>query len=69
VLKRVVLNVLKVVAGIAAIVALFVPVSTFNQILIFFVSVAVLMFCFWASDALDTDKPGSLTIWPRKPRR
>ena len=63
-LKKGILAVLKVLAGAAAVVALFVPVSTFNEVLIFFVSILVLVFCFWASDVLDTDKPGSLSVWP-----
>ena len=65
-LKEGIVAVLKVLAGAAAVVAFFVPLSTFNQVLIFFVSIMVLISCFWASDVLDSDKPGSLSIWPNK---
>jgi len=67
VLKRAILNVLKVVAAIAAVVAIFVPLGTFNQVLIFFCSIAVGVACLLASSELDDDDPGSLTFWPPKP--
>lgn len=65
-LKRAILNVLKLLAGIAAVVAIFVPLGTFNQVLIFFVSIGVGIVCFIASSELEDDKPGSLSFWPPK---
>jgi hypothetical protein len=64
VLKKGILGALKVIAGAAAVVAIFVPVGTFNQVLIFFVSVAVIIGCLLASDAFDSDGQSASSIWP-----
>jgi hypothetical protein len=63
--KRVVLNVIKVVAGIAAAVFWFVPLATGTQVVLFVGSIVVLLICFAASSSLDDSQrirlnPGSI---------
>jgi hypothetical protein len=58
--------VLKIVAAIAAVVAIFVPLGTFNQFLIFCGSVGLGILCFIASSALEDDDAESLSFWPPK---
>lgn len=63
-LKRGILAALKITAVAAAVVAVFAPVGTFNQLLIFVVSVAVFVGCLLVSNALDSDGSGDVSIWP-----
>jgi hypothetical protein len=56
--KRVVLNVIKVVAGIAAAVFWFVPLATGTQVVLFVGSIVVLLICFAASSSLDDSNTG-----------
>jgi hypothetical protein len=65
-LKRAILNLLKVIAVIAAVMAIFLPLSTFDQVLIFFGSIMVGFACLVASSELDDDSDESLSIWPTK---
>jgi energy-coupling factor transporter transmembrane protein EcfT len=58
--------VLKVLAAVAFIIAFFVPLRTFDQILIFIVSVTIGAGCVIASRAVDDDK-GGFSPWPPKP--
>jgi hypothetical protein len=67
-LKGVISKVLKVVAAIAGGVALFVPLHTFNEDLIFFGSITVIIVCLIAWSELDDDH-GSLSFWPPKPNK
>ncbi len=67
-LKRTVLNVLKIVLAIAGVVALFVPFGTFNQLLIFFVSIAIIIGCLIALGELGDDQGGNIH-WPPKNNR
>jgi hypothetical protein len=68
ILKAVISKVLKVVAAIAGIVALFVPLGTFDEALIFFGSIAVIFVCLIAWSQLDDDH-GSVSFWPPKPNK
>ncbi len=62
--KRLVLNVVKVVAVIAAIVFWFMPLATATQVLLFVGSIVVLLICLAASGSLDDSNTG---YWPQKP--
>jgi len=62
--KRLVLNVIKVVAGIAAMVFWFVPLATGTQVVLFVGSIVVLLICFAASSSLDDSNTG---YWPQNP--
>jgi uncharacterized membrane protein HdeD (DUF308 family) len=67
-LKAVISKVLKGVAAIAGVVALFVPLRTFDEDLIFFGSIAVIVVCLIAWSELDDDH-GSVSFWPPKPNK
>jgi hypothetical protein len=66
--KEVIQKVLKVVAAIAGGVALLVPRHTFNEQLIFFGSITVIVVCLIAWSELDDDHE-SISIWPPKPSK
>jgi hypothetical protein len=51
--KRMILKVVRAVAGIAALVFLFVPLAKWSQVLLFVVSVAVFAICTIVSKNLD----------------
>lgn len=59
--KRIALNVVKVIAGLAAVVFWFCPLSTWNQVLLCVGSIAVLLICFLVSGELDDRNTG---YWP-----
>ena len=62
------MKVVKVVAGIAALVFLFVPLATWTQIVLFIVSIAVFAICTVVSKNLDdTDDDKNTGYWPNKP--
>ena len=62
--KRFVLNVVKVVAVIAAMVFWFMPLATGTQVLLFAGSVVVLLICLAASGSLDDS---NTAYWPQNP--
>jgi hypothetical protein len=62
--KRIVLNVVKAVAMIAAVVFWFCPLSTATQVLLFVGSIVVLLICVGFSSGLDDRNTG---YWPPKP--
>ena len=66
--KRVLVVVLKGIAGIAAIVAIFCPLGSFTQILLFAASAAVALICYVALTSLDAthvEKYGGDGYWPK----
>jgi hypothetical protein len=66
--KRIGLKVVKVAAGIAALVFLFVPLATWTQIILFTISIAVFAICTIVSKNLDDTDDGKNTgYWPNKP--
>jgi len=62
--KRIVRNVIKVVAGIAAVAFWLVPLSTWTQALLFVASIVVMLICFAISANLDDSNTG---YWPQNP--
>ena len=62
--KRFVLNVVKVVAVIAAMVFWFMPLATGTQVLLFAGSIVVLLICLAASGNLGDSNTG---YWPQNP--
>jgi hypothetical protein len=52
-MKRVLLNTVKAIAGVAAVVFWFCPLRTATQVLIFLASIAVLLICAALSSNLD----------------
>jgi hypothetical protein len=58
------LAIVKVIAGLAAVVFLILPLSTGTQVLAFVASIVVLLICFGVSSKLDDDNTG---FWPKKP--
>jgi hypothetical protein len=62
--KRFVLNAVKTVAVIAAVVFWFCPLSSATQVLIFVGSIVVLLICFGISNGLDDSNTG---YWPPRP--
>jgi hypothetical protein len=64
-MKRAILQVLKVVSGIAGVVFWFVPLATWNQVVIFEASIAVIVICIALSNALD--KESNTGYWPSGP--
>lgn len=64
--KLIVLKVLKVTAGIAAVVFWFVPLRTGTQLLLFAGSIVVLLVCSAVSLYLNDEHAG---YWPDEPRR
>jgi hypothetical protein len=64
--KRIVLNIFKVIAGIAAVVFWFVPLATGTQVILFIGSIVVLLVCFAVSSNLDDDNTG---FWPSPPNQ
>ena len=65
VLKQIAINMLKGVAVVAALVALFVPLRSFNEYVIFFGSVIVGVASLVAWTKLDADG-GIVSFWRRK---
>jgi lipopolysaccharide export LptBFGC system permease protein LptF len=63
--KRIVLKVTQVIAGIAAVVFWLVPLRTGTQVLLFVASISVMLICFAVSSNLD-DKANA-GYWPAKP--
>ena len=63
-LKQVILRVLQAVMGVAAVVCAFVPLRTFDKMLIFFCSILVIVACLIASNELEDDKTEAFSIWP-----
>jgi hypothetical protein len=69
-LKRTVVKVAKVIAGIAAIVFVFTPLRTDTQFLLFVASIAVMLICFFVYRSLDdeaSDDGANAGYWPSKP--
>jgi uncharacterized membrane protein HdeD (DUF308 family) len=66
--KHVALKVVRVVAGIAAVVFLFAPLATWTQVLLFIVSIGVFVICTVVAKTLDdtTDEKND-GYWPKKP--
>jgi hypothetical protein len=62
--KKVALNIIKVIAGIAAVVFWLVPLRTGTQFLLFVASMVVMLICFAISGNLDDSNPG---YWPSNP--
>jgi hypothetical protein len=62
--KHIVLNIIKVIAGIAAVVFWFVPLRTGTQFLLFSASIVVMLICFGISSSLDDSNTG---YWPENP--
>ena len=62
--KRIVLTVTKVVAGVAAVVFWFAPVSRVLGMFLFIVAIIVLLICFVITTKLDEKHNG---YWPDKP--
>jgi urea transporter len=62
--KRVLLNLVKTIAGIAAVVFLLAPLSTWTQVLAFIASIVVMLICFAATNHLDDKNTG---FWSRNP--
>jgi len=66
--KRIGLKVVKVVASIAAVVFLLVPLATWTQVLLFIGSIVVLLICSVATKNLDdTNDDKDAGYWPNKP--
>lgn len=66
--KRILAVVLKGIAGIAAIVAIFCPLGSFTQIFLFAASAAVALICYVALTNLDAthiEKYGGDGYWPK----
>jgi membrane protein implicated in regulation of membrane protease activity len=62
------LKVVKVAAGIAALVFWFVPLATWTKIVLFIVSIAVFAICTVVLKNLDdTDDGKNADYWPNKP--
>jgi hypothetical protein len=66
VVKKTFAIVLKVFAAITFVIAFFVPLHTFDQILTFIISVTVGAGCVIASREVDDDE-GGFSLWPPKP--
>jgi hypothetical protein len=64
--KRIVVKIVNVIAGIGILVFWFMPLSTFTQILLCVGSFAIAIICIVVSKNLDDSDPGS-GYWPRKP--
>lgn len=64
-MKKQVLKVINVVAGIAAVVFFFMPLRTFTQVLLCVGSLAIALICFAVSGSLDDENTG---YWPNKPK-
>jgi hypothetical protein len=64
--KRVILDVVKVIAGIAGLVFLFMPLSTPAEVLLCVGSLSILLICVVVSHNLDDEHTG---YWPRKPTK
>ena len=62
--KNVALNIIKVIAGIAAVVFWLVPLRTGTQFLLFVASTVVMLICFAISGNLDDSNTG---YWPSNP--
>ena len=62
-LKRIVLNVTKVIAGIAALVFVLAPVHTGTGVVLFAASIGVLLVCFTVSSNLDEE--ARTGYWPK----
>lgn len=68
--KRIALKVVRVVAGLAALVFLFVPLATWTQVLLFIVSIAVFLICTVVSKSLDDiNDEKNAGYWPNKPNK
>jgi hypothetical protein len=63
--KRAIIIVLEVVAVVAAVVGIFVPMATPNQVMIFLGSIVVILICVIVSTKID-DEPGSISLFPPK---
>jgi hypothetical protein len=66
--KRILVVVLKGIAGIAAIVAIFCPLGSFIQIFLFAASAAVALICYVALtnlDATHVEEYGGDSYWPK----
>jgi hypothetical protein len=61
--KRIVLMVTELVAGIAALVAFFIPLGTVFQILLFAAAIVVLILCIGSNRKLKRESTG---YWPDK---
>ena len=64
-MKRILLNIVKAIAGLAAVVFWFSPLGTATQLLIFLASIAVMLICFAVSSTLDDQ--ANTGYWPDKP--
>ncbi len=62
--KRIVLNVVKGIAGIAAVVFWLMPLRTGTQVLLFAGSIVVMIICVAISNGLDDKATG---YWPKDP--
>ena len=65
---RILIVILKAIAGIAAIVAILCPLGSFTQIFLFVVSGAVALICYVTLthlDAIDVEKYGNEGYWPK----
>jgi hypothetical protein len=62
--KRMALNIIKVIAGVAAVVFWLVPLRTGTQFLLFVASIVVMLICFGLSSNLDDSNTG---YWPENP--
>ncbi len=67
--KQIGLNVVRVLAGIAAVIFLFVHLATWTQVLLFIGSIVVLLICTVAMKSLDdTNDDKDAGYSPNKPR-
>ncbi len=64
-MKRIVIKILNVIAGVAAVVALFTPFHTGTQFLIFGVALIAAIVCAAISGNLDDKNVG---YWPEQPK-
>lgn len=65
VMKKHVLKVINVLAGIAALVFFFMPLRTVTQVLLCVGFLAIALICFAVSGSLDNENTG---YWPNKPK-
>jgi hypothetical protein len=64
--KHILVKPIGVVAGIAAVVFLFMPPHTFAEVLLFFGSLTIALICAVVSGSLNNENTG---YWPNKPKQ
>jgi hypothetical protein len=66
--RRILVVILKAIAGIAGVVAIFCPLGSFTQIFLFAASVAVALICYFVLTNLDAtyiEEYGKVGYWPK----